>query len=193
MPSRLQADGAHSAVARSEDSRSNPRARRRRHRHLFTAELHPPHHQNRVIPQSQVGVCCSQSKHISLSLPLLPHFLLCCLLSRRCWFVQGNDGRVIGRGEALHPRRHRSGHPHRRLQFRALSVETGVIPQVLSCSPAFFPFLSGMVCVFTVFRDWGLLQANGSARVRLRGTEVIASVKVRVLAIFSALYKFSML
>jgi exosome complex RNA-binding protein Rrp42 (RNase PH superfamily) len=47
--------------------------------------------------------------------------------------------------------------------------------------------------VFTVFRDWGLLQANGSARVRLGGTEVIASVKVRVLAIFSALYKFSML
>ncbi|GJN13562.1 hypothetical protein PR202_gb00280 [Eleusine coracana subsp. coracana] len=37
----------------------------------------------------------------------------------------------------------------RRLQFRALSVETGVIPQ-----------------------------ANGSARVRLGGTEVIASVKV---------------
>jgi hypothetical protein len=28
----------------------------------------------------------------------------------------------------------------RRLQFRALSVETGVIPQVLSCSLAFFSF-----------------------------------------------------
>jgi hypothetical protein len=71
----------------------------------------------------------------------------------------------------------------RRLQFRALSVETGVIPQVPGFLLALFIvprmlFFSAMVCVFTVFWDWWLLQANGSARVRLGGTEVIASVKV---------------
>ena len=45
-----------------------------------------------------------------------------------------------------------------------------------------FSFFSGMPLRlrFYVTSDWWLLQANGSARVRLGATEIIASVKVRV-------------
>ena len=79
----------------------------------------------------------------------------------------------------------------RRLQFRALSVETGVIPQVgfsgfllvQSHSRAFpLSFFWNAMWIHVIL-DWCLLQANGSARVRLGATEIIASVKVRILTL----------